>query len=287
MQEGVANALVVKTAQDLKTGATRVRSAIPYDLVTDRRPLLNAPSIQVAGEALYFLIHWLLNHADDEATSPDLREYRFAQALDERFNGQLPAHSPSRVECTMTSLLRLIKHSDAWNVTVYVMLEFRYQFKFANCGDHVSGGAVGDGVARNLLRQAVQVALQVPDLWQTRGSYSTIQFLPYAQERERTLHLKTCGYLCLLLMVVLQSGPDPISPFLLRAVIEPRESACSADLAFLRVISPEDGQTLMPWISYDKLTSAPIDLTSNVAALLMAADIDVSPCFQCCTVLLG
>ncbi|PIL31783.1 hypothetical protein GSI_06487 [Ganoderma sinense ZZ0214-1] len=198
-------ALLAKTADDLKTWTARVRSAIPYDLVTDRRPVLIAPSIQVAGEALYFLVHWLFDHADDDNVSPDLREYRFTRALDERFNSQLSANSPFRVECTMTSLLRLIKHCDTWNLTV--------------------GGAVGEGVTRNLLRQTIQVAVQVPDLWQTRGSYSTIQFLP-------------------------------------------------ADLAFLRLLSPEDVTTLLPWISHNKSTSTPIDLTSNVAALLMAADID-------------
>ena len=139
-----------------------------------------------------------------------------------------------------------------------------------------SGSAVGQGVTQSLLRETVKVALEVSNLWQTRGPYSTLQFLPFAQERERTVDLQTCGFICLLHMVALGSGPEPVSPFLLRAIIEPREVACKVDISLLRLLSPDDFATLAPWISRDKSQRLSEDVTSKVASLLMASDIDVS-----------
>ncbi|KAI1783770.1 hypothetical protein LXA43DRAFT_1102144 [Ganoderma leucocontextum] len=246
--------LVSKTENEVESWASSIRRSVRYDMHSNDVPSFNAPSIEVGAEVLYFLVYWNFDHiADDHCTQ---RVFEFKDVLDTRFNSPDEHDSPDRprIKCNLVALETLIKLAQRFDLTI--------------------GGAIGRGVTRNLLREAIQVALRVPNLWQTRGRYSTIEFRPYAQERERGLHLRSCGFLCLLHMVALGAGPDPISPFLLRAAIEDEDVALQIDAALLRLLAPDDFATLIPWISHDKSVPVARNVTTRVASLLMASDIN-------------
>lgn len=115
------------------------------------------------------------------------------------------------------------------------------------------------------------------DLWTQRsGRYMSLRFhssrmvLP-----QRYARLQACGFMVMLYMVNLRSGPDPISPFLLRAVIETRARACAVDMAFLRLLDPEVHQSILPWVTRDRNSPLSASLGSEIGGLLCSVNIDV------------
>ena len=142
---------------------------------------------------------------------------------------------------------------------------------------HGSGEGLGEAPIRTVLRLAVKLAVEDKDLWEPRGRYMSVLFhhsrrsVPSRQSR-----LRACGFLALLHMVALHTGPDPISPFLLRASYEERAYALRADVPFLQILSPEASTALAPWVNLD--VSTPLDIGSNsaVGRLLYGANINVS-----------
>ncbi|KAL7283534.1 hypothetical protein ACG7TL_002968 [Trametes sanguinea] len=90
----------------------------------------------------------------------------------------------------------------------------------------------------------------------------------------RRARLQACGFLVLLHMVVLHAGPDPISPFLLRAAIEDRSRAMVADSSFLGVLDPDTYKTLAPWIQHSRMSPWQLEPLSPLGQLLMTANIN-------------
>lgn len=129
-----------------------------------------------------------------------------------------------------------------------------------------------------MLRFAVQSMLADSDLWVQRGRYTTIRFhssrmvLPHRYPR-----LQACGFVAVLHMVTMRAGPDPISPFLLRAAIETRSRACAADVAFLQLLDPEAYQSVIPWVARSRTAPLVVASSSPIGNLLYGANIDVCP----------
>ncbi|PIL36087.1 hypothetical protein GSI_01747 [Ganoderma sinense ZZ0214-1] len=239
--------VVSKSQDDLKDWATSIQSSVPADNTRNNIPSITAPSIEVGAQVLYFLVYWNFQHMSN---SPELRAQEarvFKRELEIRF-------CDPTVSCNLVALATLIRSAQRLDLTI--------------------GSAIGQGVTRNLLRETIQVALRIPNLWQDRGRYSTIQFLPYIPPQDRILHFMSCGFLCVLHIVALEIGPEPISPFLLRAAIEEVEGALQIDTALLRLLAPEDFETLLPWITHDRSVPLAADITSKVATLLMASEIN-------------
>lgn len=94
--------------------------------------------------------------------------------------------------------------------------------------------------------------------------------------------MKRAGFVCLLHMVMLRTGPDPISPYLLRTAIEGVDAALIIDHAFMRLVDPSLYESLRPWLEFERNVSLPSDPSDPLWQLIAQADIDVSPQFPHC-----
>ena len=139
-----------------------------------------------------------------------------------------------------------------------------------------SGDALGDGANRCLVREAVRLAVCDTRLWEPRDRYSSILFYHSRHSSpSRVLQLKTCGFLSLMHMVATLTGPDPISPFLIRAAIEGRAGTCIIDHAFLRLLSPQTLASLTPFTTIDSDVEQLRNPLNPAGGLLLAANINV------------
>lgn len=138
-----------------------------------------------------------------------------------------------------------------------------------------SGEAIGSSPLRAVFRACLQKLVADERYWQSYGRYVRIRAGP-ADFPEREEHLTLCGFFALWHMVAVRVGPHPISPFLLRYVIEGRERACALDLAFLRLIDPELYERLLPWAQYEWGSSLPVNPLDPLNTLLFSASLDVS-----------
>lgn len=137
------------------------------------------------------------------------------------------------------------------------------------------GEAIGSSPIRAVLRASVQRLVSNERYWQPHGRYYRIRPGP-ADLPEREEHLTVCGFFALWHTMALQAGPHPISPFLLRYIIEGRDRACSLDLPFLRLVDPELYERLLPWAQYEWGCPLPANPLDPLNTLLFSASLDVS-----------
>ena len=90
--------------------------------------------------------------------------------------------------------------------------------------------------------------------------------------------MKRAGFLALFHMLILRTGPDPISPYLLRAALEGIEAALTIDHAFMRLVDPSLYSSLRPWLEFERGALIPSDPADDLVQLMMQADIDVRCC---------
>ena len=116
-----------------------------------------------------------------------------------------------------------------------------------------------------------------PAVWQPLGRFQNIRWHPGGANgvRSRVLALRTAGFLALFHMLVLRTGPDPISPYLLRFAIEGPARACAIDHAFMRLLDPTLYDNLGPWLAHDRSTALPRDPRDKLHSILLAAGMDV------------
>lgn len=156
-------------------------------------------------------------------------------------------------------------------------------FFFLSCAKiNYSGPGVGAGPVRTTLHLAIHLMIGESDLWTQRsGRYMSLRFHSSCMVlSQRYARLQAYGFMTMLYMVNLRSGPDPVSPFLLRAVIETRARACAADTAFLRLLDPEVHQSILPWVMRDRNSPLKAEVGSAIGGLLCSVNIDVR-CISC------
>ncbi|KAI9062193.1 hypothetical protein FKP32DRAFT_861807 [Trametes sanguinea] len=230
---------------DVASWAERTRHAVPHADANIPRHKIRAPDAETAGQVLVFLTRWLFGDPGPAFHGSGLA---FDAAL-QNFVGE------KVVSCNITSL-----HSLA---------------AVANNLDIQIGEGIGPAIARTTLRFALKLATADHDLWETRGQYLSILFhASRSAIPTRRARLQACGFLALLHMLVLHAGPDPVSPFLLRAAIEDRSRAMSADPSFLGVLDPDTYKTLTAWVDRDRSFPLPPDPLSPLGQLLMTANIN-------------
>ncbi|KAL7277990.1 hypothetical protein ACG7TL_007943 [Trametes sanguinea] len=230
---------------DVASWAERTRRAVPHADANTPRPKIRAPDAETAGQVLVFLTRWLFGDPGPAFHGSGLS---FGAAL-QNFVGE------KVVSCNITSLNSLAAVANNLDIQI--------------------GEGIGPAIARTTLRSALKLATADHDLWEPRGQYSSILF--HASRSvipTRRARLQACGFLALLHMLVLHAGPDPVSPFLLRAAIEDRSRAMSADPSFLGVLDPDTYNTLAAWVDRDHTSPLHLDPLSPLGQLLMTANIN-------------
>ncbi|CDO71247.1 hypothetical protein BN946_scf184908.g4 [Trametes cinnabarina] len=225
--------------------ASRMRLAVAHISAETPRPKIRAPDAETAGQVLLFLIRWLCG---DPGATLHGSGLPFTTAL-QRFVGEKP------VSCNLTSLAHLVAHANNLDIQI--------------------DEGIGPATVRTALRIALKLATADHDLWEIRGHYASILFhVSRSVIPTRHARLQACGFLALLHMVVVHIGPDPVSPFLLRAAIEDHSRAMAMDQSFLGTLDPGTYKALGAWRERD--SSAPLKPgpLSELGQLLMAANIN-------------
>lgn len=137
--------------------------------------------------------------------------------------------------------------------------------------------ALGESPRRAVMRHAIGQVVKQDMYWQDRGRYLGIRWLSNKRpvSPARDCILRTSGFLSLMHLVVLESGPDPISPHLIRYVLEGPESLTRVDEPFLRVIDPAVVDALQLWKQFDTSSPLPQHALDPLFQTLAAFDIDV------------
>ncbi|KAI0351091.1 hypothetical protein OH77DRAFT_1593049 [Trametes cingulata] len=230
---------------DVGAWAERVRRAVPVDAGA-LRPHIVAPDGPTAAQALVFLVRWLFKDPSTEVYGNGGTSFSTALAA---------YVSPRNVTCRLTSLGLLLSCSNNLDIQI--------------------GEGIGQATSRTILRLAVKLSLTDSDLWEQRDRYKLLILHPSREMiPSRRARLQACGFLALLHLVTVRTGPDPISPFLLRLALEGHARAMSLDVPFLQRLSPETYTALLPWAERDP--TLPLDMSpqSPIGQLLYAANIN-------------
>ena len=109
------------------------------------------------------------------------------------------------------------------------------------------------------MRETVRQIVADDVHWQARGRYHIIRWHIGGEHglRSREIAMKRAGFVSLLHMVMLRTGPDPISPYLLRTAIEGADAALVIDHAFMRLVDPSLYESLRPWLEFERNVSLP------------------------------
>ncbi|KAH9857659.1 hypothetical protein C2E23DRAFT_881239 [Lenzites betulinus] len=193
-------------------------------------PRIQAPTVGAAAEALMFLLMWHFNPASRK---------------EEGFESAFTSTITSGAICP------------------YIPLELLLADQ--NVGFKVGDG-IGSGPRQAVLRAALQLATDEGALWTACGAYKTINFHSSKDGglAERETALKACGFLSFLHLLLLEVGPEPVSPFLLHAALDGRASL-KVDKAFIDALDPD---------TFKKRPSG-----DDFAGMLMMADINIT-CLQ-------
>ncbi|RDX47053.1 hypothetical protein OH76DRAFT_1419895 [Lentinus brumalis] len=236
----------------VKAWSARVLSSLKVEeALNDTIPHIVAPNLEIAAQILLFQVEWLVERRDHPITQED------ADSFASTFAARFPQDG---VECRLTSLPRLLRHAAHLDLTVYT--DFG-----------ASGVSIGSSPLRSMLRRCVELLVADQRYWHQVGKYFCIRKGPTGSP-ERENHLAVSGFIALLHMVALGRGPDPMSPFLLRYVIEGRELACILDAAFIRLIDPALYAQLTPWTEYEWGSAFPTDPSHKLNSLIFSANQD-------------
>ncbi|KAL7283154.1 hypothetical protein ACG7TL_002580 [Trametes sanguinea] len=211
----------------------------------DMRPTFEGPTVEAAADALIFLLMW--HFGADTSNSASLQE---------AINQVLPAG----VMCAPAPLETLLSPSRSFKV----------------------GRALGAGPQQAVLRMAIQKMTDEHAFWSDIGAYKSLNFHGSKDGglAKREAILKACGFLCYMHLAVLGVGPEPVSPFLLLAVLEGRR-ALTVDRQSIDELDPGAFKTLKPW--YDWVEAGSPEprvhlhkVTTDLGRLMMEAGINTS-----------
>lgn len=139
-----------------------------------------------------------------------------------------------------------------------------------------SGEGAGAGPELAVIRRAILLLTHEEAHWRPLGMYRTLNMHPsFDPIPERQTAFLACGVLALLHLVLLKSGPDPISPFLMHLVMDGRQTF-TIDSNFLSALEPDLSKRLAPWVAWKAKPHERIKSDSDLGALLAHAEIAVS-----------
>lgn len=109
---------------------------------------------------------------------------------------------------------------------------------------------------RAVLRSAIHSSLSDTNRWALRGDYYIPNFFPTSVAiPERVKSFWADGSLSAIHFLRLCTGPEPISPFFLRAIIIGGQMPFeNLTLDFINYLDPSSAQTLLPWFLIDNST---------------------------------
>ncbi|RDX44741.1 hypothetical protein OH76DRAFT_1421217 [Lentinus brumalis] len=243
----------VKKAELTAWGDRVIAALPPPSSPTDDalpHPHIKAKDAKQAAEVLVFLVNWLFRRGIPSCgpiTKDDRRD--FAADLSYKFPDD------ADIECRLVPLAEILRHSRRLHMEVST--------------------ALGDSPIRAVLRHAVQHIVKQDQYWQSRGRYHTIRWwLNRPRRAERDSALQTAGFISLLHFLILETGPDPISPYLIEHMLMGRERTCRIDKYFMRCIDAGLIGALAVWENFDTAKPLPQSMNDPLYQLLIAADVD-------------
>ncbi|KAI0040830.1 hypothetical protein FA95DRAFT_1611482 [Auriscalpium vulgare] len=138
------------------------------------------------------------------------------------------------------------------------------------------GKGKGTAPKYSVLRAAMIKCATRPSFWRPTALFAVPDLHPSTDIiPSRQLAFQQFGLLCFFYMVLTQSGPDPVSPFLIQYIVDGRD-AFNIDAEFIRLIDPQILRTLEPWMAWRRNPVYPIPPTSELGLLLGEANISVN-----------
>ncbi|KAI0363108.1 hypothetical protein BV20DRAFT_1058329 [Pilatotrama ljubarskyi] len=206
---------------------------------------ISGPTAELTGAALVFLVMWQFN-----AKPPPDPE--FANAIAASFPG---------VTCKLVPLSALLSR--------------RRRFRVDE--------AIGVAPEIATLRAAVTSLTADTSVWADTGAYKSLSLHSSMDGglEDREAMLKAAGFISFMHIVIMGVGPEPISPFLLQAVLEGR-GGFLLHKKFIEDLDPDNFNVLKPW--YDCVQGggalpAQLQFGGALADLLNGADIN-TPALQ-------
>ncbi|EIN11647.1 hypothetical protein PUNSTDRAFT_131806 [Punctularia strigosozonata HHB-11173 SS5] len=139
----------------------------------------------------------------------------------------------------------------------------------------VVGQGIGQAPEAAVWRHACQLMVIEEYHWTQRGDFYTLRFHPATNQMlHRGVMLQVAGFMTMAHCFHLKAAPPSVSPFLLQAVIDGRDSL-QIDVPFIKSVDPSILPSLACWTDRDPAAPLVADsLRGPLGALLAEADID-------------
>ncbi|KAI0825464.1 hypothetical protein BC629DRAFT_1586380 [Irpex lacteus] len=137
---------------------------------------------------------------------------------------------------------------------------------------------VGQGLERSVWGRIFTTMAKDHYHWQTIGSYSTPKLSPFRDANDtQASHALWLSYgaACALHLIHSATAPEPVSPFLLLAIILGQENFHKLTFTTVASFDPDLGRKLQPWLELSADSALPEGLNNPVAQLLMEYEIEV------------
>ncbi|GBE82503.1 hypothetical protein SCP_0408870 [Sparassis crispa] len=222
-------------AEDIGEWQNIVHANLPINIDESTEVFIQASTTSLAARALQFLLLW-------HFASPPAPYHQFEAALERALPG---------VVCSFVPLAALLSSKRVFEVNV----------------------GVGAAPEKAVLRDAIAQMTSEVRFWVEKGVYKSLVFHSSTDHfRTRDCILKAYGFLCLMHLVNLGQGPEPVSPFLLQAVIDGRSNIL-IDREFILSLDPGQFAVLQPWYDWNGTSPLTTDPKTDLGALLIEADI--------------
>lgn len=144
-----------------------------------------------------------------------------------------------------------------------------YTLRDSNTSGFVGTTTIGRGLERSVWEQMFSKIEHDHDHWQTIGPYSTPQFSPLRDSADDDALWLGYGAACALHLIYSGTAPEPVTPFLLLAVILGQGNFHNLTYESVASFDPGLGQRIRPWFELPDDGPFPTGLTHPVAQLLM------------------
>jgi hypothetical protein len=112
--------------------------------------------------------------------------------------------------------------------------------------------AVGEGVGRHIMYEAIQVITNNASLWLDTGSFKSPYFTPLLDNTDDVgRKWKAAGTICALVINICKGAPIPVSPLIVAAVMLTREEFVRLPFALIHALHAERAARVRPWFDID------------------------------------
>lgn len=211
--------------------------------------------------------------------------------------GSCVSISGSSVEVLAAAVLRLLEHIHCQDQDVtpeappdrlpgisytrpVPLRAFLYDQRFFSLSSstEIDTLTVGQGLERSVWGRIFTTMAKDHYHWQTIGSYSTPKLSPFRDANDtQASHALWLSYgaACALHLIHSATAPEPVSPFLLLAMILGQENFHKLTFTTVASFDPDLGTKLQPWLELSADSALPEGLNNPVAQLLMEYEIEV------------